>query len=350
MAAEVIFAIPGDLGARTGGYIYDGQVVRGLEALGRRVRVLNLDGAFPDPTPEIAAEAIVALASAPESDVLLIDGLAYGVLPTDGVARISAPICALVHHPLALETGLDPTRAERLRALERANLALARHIVVTSPETARTLIADYGASPDDVTVALPGVDRPEAGLVPKASPPRILAVGSLTTRKGHDVLLEALARIRDLHWTAEIVGTDRDTGVKAALFRQCAALGLQDRVTFIGEIEPGELAARYDAASVFALATRYEGYGMVFAEAMAHGLPIVSCAVGAVPTTVPAAAGILTAPDDPVAFAEALGALLTDERRRARFADAATDAAADLPSWSDTAQRIDGVLTDMAAT
>ncbi|WYK05981.1 glycosyltransferase [Cereibacter sphaeroides f. sp. denitrificans] len=179
-------------------------------------------------------------------------------------------------------------------------------------------------------------------------PPLILSVGILVPRKGHDVLLEALARIRDLDWQARIVGAPWFPETAAALQAQRTALGLEARVSFTGELGEADLRALFRQATLFALATRHEGYGMVFPEALLHGLPIVACATGAVPDTVPADAGLLVPPDDPTAFAAALRRLLEDAATRQRLAGAATRAGGALPRWADTAA-IAGVVLDRLA-
>jgi len=88
------------------------------------------------------------LAAVAPGSVLVVDGLAYGALDPSDVARIAAPIVALVHHPLALETGLGPDAAAGLRRSEIANLALARSVIVTSQHTAAVLVQDYGVPRD----------------------------------------------------------------------------------------------------------------------------------------------------------------------------------------------------------
>lgn len=335
-AGRAVFAIPGDLEARTGGYIYDKALTAGLQAAGWDVQTLNLGPSFPHPNPADMANALDQLAAVETGAALLIDGLAFGALETAGLAKIKTPICALVHHPLALESGVEAGRAAALKNLETANLQLARQVLVTSTHTADTLVRDFAVPAGKITVALPGTERPSTPRTPPAVP-NILAVGSLTPRKGHDVLLQALALLKDLDWTAEIVGGPHDPTVAKALPELAAALGLTGRIRFIGELDRPGLNACYAGASIFALATRYEGYGMVFAEATAYGLPIVSCAAGAVPETAPQESSILVPPDDPAAFAGALRSLLTDAALANRLAEGAQKAAARLPTWEQAA-------------
>jgi glycosyltransferase involved in cell wall biosynthesis len=153
-----------------------------------------------------------------------------------------------------------------------------------------------------------------------------------------------LQRLTDLDWTAVIVGKSYDPEHAAELARLHSELGLGRRVRLAGYVPDAELAELYAAASIFALATRYEGYGLVFDEALAHGLPIVSCHTGAVPDTVPEAAGRLVATGDATAFAGALADLLSDAASHTRCAEAAFAAGRQLPSWSDTAATAGSVL------
>ena len=109
------------------------------------------------------------------------------------------------------------------------------------------------------------------------------------------------------------------------------------------------MQGRLNAASIFALATRYEGYGMVLSEAMLFGLPIVSCITGAVPDTV-GDAGILVPVDDASGIAGALRHLLTNEPARIAFADAAHARSKSLPNWNDTAQVMKGAIQRQRVT
>lgn len=349
MPLEAAFAIPGALETRTGGYIYDRRVLEGLTASGLPVRHVPLLVSWPDPTPEAEADLVQQLGALPSDMPLIMDGLVLGAMDTALLARQTRPVIAMLHHPLGLETGLSPARVAFLLAREQANLRHVAHIVVSSQHTREILIDQFDVPAQQLSVALPGFDRPAGGAaVEKLHPPLILSVGIMCQRKGHDVLLAALGRIRGLDWQAVIAGRAQDAAVYQALIAQRAALGLEGRVRFVGELEADALSALYHQASLFALATRYEGYGMVLSEAQLHGLPVVSCAVGAVPQTVAGGGAILTAPDDADAFAGALAQVLQDRDLQARMGQDSLACTAALPTWQDTVAIMRAVIERVA--
>jgi glycosyltransferase involved in cell wall biosynthesis len=336
---EAAFAIPGDLRTRTGGYIYERRMLESLPGAGQPVRHVPLLTSWPHPTPQAMADAAMRLRALGPGMPLILDGLVFGSIDTDLLAGLACPVIAMLHHPLGLEAGLPPDRAAALIARETANLRHATHVVVPSQHTRDILVARFGVAPDDISVALPGFDRPaDPTPLPPADPPLILSVGLICRRKGHDVLIDALARIAHLDWQAAIVGMTHDDTVRQALLDQRAALGLDARVHLAGEIGEAELDRLWRQARVFALATRYEGYGMVLSEAQLYALPIVTCAVGAVPQTVSPHEAILCPPDDPDSFAKALARVLTDPARHAAMARASRAAGAALPQWHDAAR------------
>lgn len=341
------FAIPGDIDTVTGGYIYERRLLESLRAQGREVAHLRIGASFPDPTPGDMADLIAQLDGLDPGTPVILDGFLSATIDTAALSRLKVPTVAMVHHPLALESGLAPARRDFLYRTERNNLALVSHVLVPSPHTARILRDDYGVAAARITVARPGTDRYPLTRAP-IDPPLILSVGLLHPRKGHDTLLEALSQIKALDWRAVIVGGAHDPDHAALLDRRVTELGLGARVRIAGRVAAEELSAVYGQATIFALATRYEGYGLVFDEALLAGLPIVSCATGAVPETVPPAAGLLVLPGDPDGFAEALAEVLTDASRRAGMADAAAAAGRALPTWADTAEVAGQVLDRLA--
>jgi glycosyltransferase involved in cell wall biosynthesis len=342
------FAIPGDLESPTGGYVYDRRIMAELPKFGIEVVHVRLPSGFPFPSAEEIAEAARLLREVPADAVLMIDGLAFGALPESALSGIRAPIVAMLHHPLGLETGLSEQQKQELLASERAALRTARHIIVTSPVTARTLAELSFAPPPPITVAKPGTD-PAPRATRTGQYCQIVSVGSVVPRKGYDVLVEALARIPHRGWRCTIIGdVERDRGFVERVTRLIDSLGLAEQVQLTGALPNEALGDYYAGADIFALPSRYEGYGMAFAGALAYGLPIVAARAGAVSDTVPADAGLLVAPDDAEAFSEALHALISDETLRRKLSDAAWGHAQTLPRWHESAGIIAGVIKGLA--
>jgi glycosyltransferase involved in cell wall biosynthesis len=342
LATKLSFAIPGDIDTPTGGYAYDRRLIAELRQAGWPVAHIAWASSFPFPDArdkDLAAKSLAALA---DGSLVLIDGLAYGALPALAEAEgRRLRLVALVHHPLALETGLAPVVAAHLADSERRALAMARAVIATSASTAETLIRDYAVRPERLQVARPGSDPapPARGPADETGIMHLLAVGTVTLRKGHDLLVEALARLADLPWRCSIAGSlDLDPGIVADIRRRIADHGLEARVQLLGA--PADLAPLYHSADIFVLASRHEGYGMVFAEALQHGLPIVATTAGAIPESVPASAGLLVPPDDVAALAEALARLIADPALRRQLAAGARASSLLLPSWRDTARSV----------
>lgn len=326
--------MPGDLATPTGGYRYDRRILAGLAAAGWRVAHRALDGGFPLPGPAALAHAASVLAAIPDGAAVVVDGLAYGAMPELAAAHgRRLRLLALVHHPLAAETGLSPERAAALRDSEARALAQARGVIVTSAATAR-LLSGYGVPAGKVRVVEPGTDPAPPADRSEGGPPRLLCVATLVPRKGHDTLLEALAGLRDAHWQLDCVGCpDRDPAWARRLLGLRDALGLRERVTFRGVLPDPELGQCYARADLFVLASRFEGYGMAVAEALAHGLPVLATRTGAAAVSVPGSAGVLVEPDDPVALHAVLRDLLGRPDLRRHLAAGARAAAERLPTW-----------------
>ncbi len=345
-----VFAIPGDITLPTGGYAYDREVLARLPAAGVEVAHLALPSGYPDPSEADLARTAEQISNTPPDAVLLIDGLAYGAMPRALIERFDRRIVALVHHPLCLEAGVLPAQAEILRALETQALAMASRVVVTSPLTARTLAADFGVPAERITVAEPGTDPARRAQGSRSATIALLAVGSIVPRKGYDILVQALemdAREYDPDWSLHIVGAiDRSPPTVEALRAQIRQSGLAERVHVTGPKSRAELDGFYDGADIFVLASHYEGYGMVLAEALACGLPIVTTTGGAAAETAPDGAALKVQPGDAHALQKALRRLIDDINLRKSLADAAWSAGQKLPRWSDTAATIAEVIKE----
>lgn len=358
----ILFIVPGDPNQRTGGYLYDARMVEALKQAGHEVQVVGLKGQFPIPDT-VAKESLAAVLSAHPTDALIIiDGLALGGLgevvtairqdQKQHVAEPRARWVGLVHHPLADETGLDAHTAQWLWQQEKLALSTCDQVIVTSPFTASRLM-ERGYVDTPPTIVTPGVDKAplakhaQLGMTSTdTATARFLTVASLTPRKGHAVLLQALAEIQALDWVSEWVGdVHRDAQHAKALMQSIEALGLHDRVLCWKEQDARQLNTRYHAAHVCVLPSFYEGYGMVITEAIARGLPVITTDGGALPTTVPKGAGIIVPAGDAQALADALRSWCEDAAHRASLIQGAINAREALSDWSQAGDRfIDATL------
>ena len=328
------FVVPGDLETRTGGYGYDREILAGLRERGWIVHVVSLPGDYPFPSARDRDEGARIFADIPEGSRVLVDGLAFGALPRVAICEQDRlMLIALVHHPLGLETGLDAADASTLVASEREALTAAVGVVVTSPRTV-SAGEGLGVSTDRIVVVEPGTPSVPVARGGSPGPLRMLCVASLTPRKGHDTLLDALERLSDVDWRLTIVGDcDRASEHGARVKARSAASLMQGRIAIAGELTGAALESAYDEADLFVLPTHYEGYGMVVAEALAHGIPVVSTPTGAIPELVGDAAGILVTAGDAAALAGALRSVITDLGRLSRLRQGAVARRASLRTW-----------------
>lgn len=269
---------------------------------------------------------------------------------------VTAPAAALIGGTLrvpfvqylyAEEVGVRPGLAAF--ALRRAAA-----IIAISSYT-RELAVGAGAEPARVRLIPPGVDLPDAsGGAAKAPRPTALTIARLRDRyKGHDVMLRALplirARVPDIEWV--VAG---DGPLRPGLERAAADQRLQDAVRFLGPVSDDERDRWLRGAHVFTMPSRVpaggfagEGFGIVYLEAAAHGLPVVAGEVGgALDAVVHGETGVLVDPNDHIAVAEAVVRLLLDPER-ARALGAAGARRARGFAWPEVARRVEEVILEL---
>lgn len=349
MTTHLYFVIPGDINSLTGGYGYDRRLIAGLTDVGLTVQLVPLADSFPTPDATALADAEARLAQLPDGAVLLVDGLALGAMAASAERhgqRLN--IIALCHHPLALEAGLSPAQIQQFQRSEKRALDAAAEVIVTSCATATILIRDFAIPPEKITVAVPGTD-PQLFASCNNNPPILLTVASLTQRKAHDILIDALASLSHLSWQARFVGGKHFAPAWSDyLQNKVAEYGLADRIQFVGS--PADITTEFAQADIFVLPSLFEGYGMAFAEALAFGLPIVAAHSEALRDLVPTNAGVLVPPGNSVALADALQKLLTQPAERQQLQLGAQQAAQNLPSWSDASRRVAGLVRKLLAS
>ncbi len=343
---EIHFVVPGRIDQATGGYRYDKHMIEGLRARGHEVIVHELAGRFPladETARRDARQAIAAIGPA----LTVIDGLA--LMAFEGALGGAKRVIALVHHPLARETGLDSATRRSLARREAALWRETAGAIVTSSFTANEL-AGAGVAPRLVSVVMPGTERRSIPVRRRPGAARLLCVATLVPRKGHAVLLRALARLRRCRWRLDCIGsTSRDPRHAAMLRAMIRLARLGRRVRLVGEVSSPRLEAAYRRADIFTLASYHEGYGMVVAEALARGLPVVATSAGAILTSLPRHAAHLVQPGNARALAAALRAAIDSPRVRHRLTRRALAAARRLPRWPEQVARFEAALRRLAS-
>jgi len=342
---RIAFFAPAPLDLLTGGYVYNRRMIAEWQAEGHEVTITGLTGAHPLADDAARDSARAAWAAMPADAVPVIDNLAlpsFAPLAADLTARRAV---LLDHHPTGLEPGLTAETAAALVAIETQLLPYFRRVIATSDTTAAIIAKDYGIPRETLATIVPGTDDAPRSKGSCCQIVHVLSIGSLIPRKGHDILLRSMARLFDLDWRLTIAGTERLDPAYAAQIKALAAeLGIAGKVTFLGETSGAPLAALWDSADIFALATRFEGFGMVIAEALKRGLPVVVGNGGAAGALIRADYGAVCPVDDVEQTSRALRRLIFDSRLRQDMSDAAWIAGRDVPGWKTQADTFAALL------
>ncbi len=330
---RVAFVTVGDTKRLTGGYLYHTRVFEGLRERGIEVTEIVPCGASVADQRSAGPGFDFDLTG---FDVVVVDALARVVVSTwiDRWRR-KRPVVAMVHELPSVAGDGDPAPEEPLLRSDR---------LVAVSEHGLGILLGRGVPEERISVVPPGFDRlptpevDEAEHQPSLTGVRVLCVAQWIERKGILTLVEAWTARERPGATLELVGETNADPAYATTVWQAVEATPKDSITVTGPVDDAALTRAYSAADLFVLPSRYEGYGLVYAEALAYGLPVIACEVGPVPDLLGDGAALLVPPGDVSALDGALTLLLEDPSRRARMSAAACRRAGKLPRWEDTVE------------
>jgi glycosyltransferase involved in cell wall biosynthesis len=344
---RVAFVTVGDTSRLTGGYLYNAKVLAALREMGLCVEEIVASGASPQEQEEATSQFSLVL-DLRRFDVIVVDALARIVCaPHLDRWRQERPVVAMVHELPSVAAPEDVIGEE----LEHEEPLLRADLLISVSEHGAKILEDRGVPAARIRVVPPGFDRFPKGNVTEL-PVRGGAVGVLCVaqwipRKGILDLVRAWTLRERTGAALELVGETAADPAYVASVNAAIADAPGASIVVSGPVDDATLGAAYVAADLFALPSLYEGFGVVFAEALAHGLPIIAYDVGPVPGLVGEEAGLLVPPGDVGALSEALDLLLQDSVLRDRMSAAARRRAEELSRWEDTVAGFVQVLLEV---
>lgn len=350
---DVRFLVPANIRHHSGGNVYNASLADAMRALGIEVEILAVEGSWPESSAKERRRLGGLLgawgpgAEITPAVVTIVDGLVACGAPDEleYAAAAGQRACVLLHMP-----SLSHADGER-RALRAAS-----GVICTSSWAAEAINDRYRIS--STLVALPGTEP--APIAAGSTPPHIIAVAALLPNKDQLLTVAALAGLQDLAWTAAFVGADdADPGYAALVRTAIASQGMDKRVRLTGQLEGQALESEWNRADLSLLVSRAETFGLVVAESLAHGIPvIVRGGTGAVEalglaaarngdagsgvSSLPGMAVELPGPDtsQPAMLAAVIRRWLTERELRTGWREAALAARGRLPGWDSTARSV----------
>jgi len=342
---QIALIIYGRLDTLSGGYLYDRQLVHHLQAAGDTVSIISLPWSrYGRHLLHNASPSLFRRLRRARFDLLLQDELNHPSLFALNrllQGQISYPIVSIVHHLRSSEH--HPARQLRLYGLlERAYLRSVDGYIFNS-RTTKTAVETLAAVPKPSIVAFPAADHLHANLPPPhrerdKGPLRLLFVGNVIPRKGLHVLLAALTQLPPASWRLAVVGdAQSDPTYTRRLRHQIAAAAMQQDITWHGRVSDHDLARQFLQNDLLVVPSTYEGFGIVYLEALSFGLPVIATTAGAARELITDGEnGFLVAPEDVAALASCLRRLQLDRALLASMSVAALARYAAAPTWAES--------------
>ena len=269
----IYFIYPGNIDAKTGGYIYEKNIISYCRKKNIIIHPVALSSNYPFPNQKDLKHFLQILKDIPSKSTIVIDGLAL-----EGMYEVfkkfkDYKVVGLIHHPLSLE--FKGKTAKKFLKLEKKYLNLINNFIVTSSETKSLLINDFKIKKHKISVVEPGIPRMKKYKYNKKNKLFFLTCGSIIDRKNYHFLLKVFKNFDN--YSLNIVGdTSRDNDYYIKIKNYVKTNRLSKKIHFIGKVSDSKLSKLYSQTDFYISASKYEGFGMSLANSLIAKKPIIT--------------------------------------------------------------------------
>ena len=344
---RIALVIYGSLSSLSGGYLYDRMLVEYLESQGDDVKVISIPNkSYPSNIADNWSTDLTNIMNDLDIDLMLQDELNHpSLFYVNKKIRANYPIISIVHHLRSNEARGRITNW-MYQKIEKSYLQSVDGYIFNSNTTKRS-VGRLTNLDKPYVVSSPGGDRFNTRVTRESVSTRvsshdslnIIFVGNLIPRKQLIVLVEALGLIKNDHWHLDVVGkTDVDPRYFDGVSTLVTNLNLGSRITFLGALSDIELSERLNNSDLLVVPSSWEGFGIVYLEGMAFGLPAIATTEGAAQEIIQHGQnGYLIAKGDSKALASHLQSLIKDPQTLIDMSWKALDTYLGYPTWKDSA-------------
>jgi len=350
--------IYGSLETISGGYLYDRQLVEFLRSRGDQVEMISLPwrGYTKHLFDNFSRGLLNKLHDLP-LDVLIQDELNHPSLAwLNGKLSVPYPVISLVHH-LRCDESRSDWQNFLYRQVERHYLDSVDGFVFNSQTTRQSVARISAVHKRPFVIATPAGDRftPQVNAEEitqrshQLGPLQLLFLGNLIPRKGLHTLIEALSRLPKGNFTLKVVGSlDVDHTYARRLQKQVKNLGMEEFIEFLDALDDQHLAAQLKTSQVLAVPSSYEGFGIVYLEAMGFGLPCIATTQGAAHEIItPGETGFLIDPEDTKGLSIILRNLNQHRNQLADLSLQAWKRYRQFPGWQESMAKVRNFLLQL---
>ena len=271
--SDIYFVYPGNINAKTGGYIYEKNILEYAKIRDINIRSIALSENYPFPTNNDIKYFLKILDKIDPDSKIIIDGLALEGMYSIFKKILTYNVIALIHHPLYLE--FKGQRSKKFLRLEKENFKKINKFIVTSKNTKNLLINEFKVLNNKISVVEPGIERLVNYYFKNNSKIHLLTCGSIINRKNYLFLLKVLKPLDN--FILEIVGdTTRDIGYYKKLKKFISKNSMNRKIIFHGTISDTKLAKLYSKTDCYISVSKHEGFGMSLANALIIKKPIIT--------------------------------------------------------------------------